>query len=218
MVFGLALYVIYRRGQGKPLRKRFTIPAEALQRGEPRPSTGASSCPCSASRSTTTSWAPRAGWRPSTRRRGRAARCSRRCTCSRSRCRCRIDARVPDGAGGRGEAGARAGQGGGGGVRGRGGGHGHGPRAHGGAGDRRRGPAARGGGHRPGRRGAHAGQGRRASSAAAARARDRFVGETTRYVVEKAPCKVILTAAPDGPGRRARRRSCRSAGLSAIAL
>jgi basic amino acid/polyamine antiporter, APA family len=28
------------------------------------------------------------------------------------------------------------------------------------------------------------------------RARDRFGGETTRYVVEKSPCKVILTAAP----------------------
>jgi len=30
------------------------------------------------------------------------------------------------------------------------------------------------------------------------RARDRFVGETTRYVVEKASCKVILTAPPAG--------------------
>ena len=30
------------------------------------------------------------------------------------------------------------------------------------------------------------------------RARDRFVGETTRYVVEKAPCKVILTAPAAG--------------------
>ena len=30
------------------------------------------------------------------------------------------------------------------------------------------------------------------------RARDRFVGDTTRYVVEKAPCKVILTAPPSG--------------------
>jgi basic amino acid/polyamine antiporter, APA family len=30
------------------------------------------------------------------------------------------------------------------------------------------------------------------------RARDRFIGETTRYVVEKAPCKVILTAPPAG--------------------
>jgi basic amino acid/polyamine antiporter, APA family len=30
------------------------------------------------------------------------------------------------------------------------------------------------------------------------RARDRFIGDTTRYVVEKAPCKVILTAPPAG--------------------
>jgi len=30
------------------------------------------------------------------------------------------------------------------------------------------------------------------------RTRERFVGETTRYVVEKAPCKVILTAPPAG--------------------
>jgi basic amino acid/polyamine antiporter, APA family len=30
------------------------------------------------------------------------------------------------------------------------------------------------------------------------RARDRFIGETTRYVVEKAPCNVILTAPPAG--------------------
>jgi APA family basic amino acid/polyamine antiporter len=33
------------------------------------------------------------------------------------------------------------------------------------------------------------------------RARDRFVGETTRYVVEKAPCRVILTAAPSDGDR-----------------
>jgi APA family basic amino acid/polyamine antiporter len=30
------------------------------------------------------------------------------------------------------------------------------------------------------------------------RSRDRFVGETTRYVIEKAPCKVFLTAPPAG--------------------
>ena len=30
------------------------------------------------------------------------------------------------------------------------------------------------------------------------RVRDRFAGETTRYVIEKAPCKVILTAPPAG--------------------
>jgi APA family basic amino acid/polyamine antiporter len=35
------------------------------------------------------------------------------------------------------------------------------------------------------------------------RARDRFVGETTRYVVDKSPCRVILTAAPaDGAAIR----------------
>ncbi|MDP9376486.1 MAG: amino acid permease [Actinomycetota bacterium] len=32
--------------------------------------------------------------------------------------------------------------------------------------------------------------------------RDRFVGETTRYVVNKAPCRVILTAPPARPGER----------------
>nr|MBA2630273.1 amino acid permease [Thermoleophilaceae bacterium] len=35
MAFGLALYVIYRRTQDRPLRKRFTIPAEALQESPP---------------------------------------------------------------------------------------------------------------------------------------------------------------------------------------
>jgi APA family basic amino acid/polyamine antiporter len=28
-------------------------------------------------------------------------------------------------------------------------------------------------------------------------ARDRFAGEITRYVIEKAPCKVLLTAPPE---------------------
>ncbi|MEA2215480.1 MAG: basic amino acid/polyamine antiporter, family, partial [Solirubrobacteraceae bacterium] len=31
LIFGILLYVAYRRGQGKPLRARFTIPAAALQ-------------------------------------------------------------------------------------------------------------------------------------------------------------------------------------------
>jgi APA family basic amino acid/polyamine antiporter len=34
MVGGLVLYVVYRLGQGKPLRKRFTIPEAALQEAE----------------------------------------------------------------------------------------------------------------------------------------------------------------------------------------
>ena len=33
MVAGVTLYVVYRRGQGKSLTQRFTIPAEALQEG-----------------------------------------------------------------------------------------------------------------------------------------------------------------------------------------
>ena len=44
--------------------------------------------------------------------------------------------------------------------------------------------------------------------------RDTFVGETTRYVVNKAPCRVVLTAPPAaGPGPDARgRRAARGAG------
>lgn len=34
------------------------------------------------------------------------------------------------------------------------------------------------------------------------RGRDRFAGDTTRYVIEKAPCKVILTAPPAGQTTR----------------
>ena len=54
-----------------------------------RPSTGASSCPCSARSWTTRSWAPRAGSQPSRTRTAGEEPCSRRCTCSRSRCRSR---------------------------------------------------------------------------------------------------------------------------------
>ena len=32
---------------------------------------------------------------------------------------------------------------------------------------------------------------------------DRFAGDLTRYVIEKAPCKVILTAPPAGDERDA---------------
>ena len=34
--------------------------------------------------------------------------------------------------------------------------------------------------------------------------RDRYVGDMTRYVVEKAPCRVILTAPPAGEDARER--------------
>ncbi|MEA2439316.1 MAG: basic amino acid/polyamine antiporter, family, partial [Thermoleophilaceae bacterium] len=44
--------------------------------------------------------------------------------------------------------------------------------------------------------------------------RDRSVGEVTRYVVEKAPCRVILTAAPatDNGGRSVREKEPEPAG------
>ena len=69
MVFGLAMYVIYRTVQDKPLTKRFTIPAEVLREGA-RPSTAASWCRSSARGWTTTSWARPGGWpaRSATRR------------------------------------------------------------------------------------------------------------------------------------------------------
>jgi APA family basic amino acid/polyamine antiporter len=43
--------------------------------------------------------------------------------------------------------------------------------------------------------------------------RDRSVGEITRYVMEKAPCRVILTAAPasDNGGRRTEEREAEPA-------
>ena len=46
-------------------------------------------------------------------------------------------------------------------------------------------------------------RGGRACWAAAGGPRDRFVGETTRYVIEKAPCRVILTAPPADGTRKA---------------
>jgi hypothetical protein len=36
--------------------------------------------------------------------------------------------------------------------------------------------------------------------------RSTFVGETTRYVLNKAPCRVILTAPPDTASRKVRER------------
>ena len=41
------------------------------------------------------------------------------------------------------------------------------------------------------------------------RSEDRFTGDTTRYVIEKAPCKVILTAPPSDAERRGSRTSDR---------
>ena len=194
MLGGLVLYVVYRRSQGKALTKRFTIPEEALKEAKAW-STAASWCPCSAGRWTTTSWAPRAGWRPTRPRRGRAERCWRPCSCSRSPCRCPSTPawRPTRSAAGR-KALARAKEVGEeyegvevatATVRGRSAGAAIVSEA------KRRGveaivlaaepPSRTRGGTRFGGK---------------ASAEDRFAGDITRYVVEKATCKVILTAPP----------------------
>ena len=162
MVFGLALYVIYRRSQGKSLRKRFTIPATALQETS-ETEYGSILVPVFGESldDDIVGTAGRLAAEHSDDGEGAVLEALYVFEIPMS---LPIDARVPRGAGGRGEAGAGAGQGGGGGVRGRGGGHRHGARAHGGAGDRVRGPPPRCGGHRPRGRGADAGQGRGAFS------------------------------------------------------
>ena len=209
---GIALYMVYRRSQGKPLRKRFTIPAEALRRRRRRG----------------VRQHPRAGLRRAARRRhhrhGRpAGRRARRRGRGRRGGGGALRVRDPDVAADRrarargaregGEARARARQGGGRGVRGGGGGDRDGARAH------RR---ARRSSPRPGaaasRRSCWPRRSRAAcaaerSSAGAGAPRDRFVGETTRYVVEKAPCKVILTAPPAGRRRACSRGALRCRGL-----
>ena len=95
MAVGITLYVIYRRGQGKSLTRRFTIPAEALQEGTRRRVREHPRAGVRRGRSTTTSSAPPGGSRPRRGRRTRAARCWRPCTCSRSRCRCRSTRACP---------------------------------------------------------------------------------------------------------------------------
>ena len=111
-----------------------------------------------------------------------------------------LDARVPDAELKRAREALAARQGGGGGVRGRRGRHRDRARPPRRRGDRARGQAPRRGGDRARRRGAHAHARRRAAGRQAAACTTTFVGETTRYVVNKAPCRVILTAPP---GRRA---------------
>ena len=130
MAVGIALYVVYRRSNGKPvLQARHDPGARARRARRPRPSTDRSSCPSSARRSTTTSCRPPGGCRPRSARtrggrrgdrgavglRGAAGAADRRARPGR-----RAQARA---------RGARARQGGGGGVRGRRGGDRDRPRA-----------------------------------------------------------------------------------------
>ena len=141
----------------------------------------------------------RATCRRRDRRRPRArARRSRRCGSSRSRCRCRSTRGCPTRSSS-GRAGACPREGGRGGVRGRRGRHRDRPRAAGRPGDRGGGTPPRGRGDRHGGGGAVPDRGG-ALLGGRGGPRDNFVGEVTKYVCRKAPCRVILTA-PRARGR-----------------
>ena len=203
MAFGVALYVAYRLVEGKPVFKRVTVPARALTRQEVEAEFGSILVPVLGTpldddiMQTAGRLAGEENEDVGERRRGDRGAVGVRgpdgAAARRARGRRRPAPRPP---------GARARQGGGGGVRGRRGGDGDGARAprrarrsctrRGGAASRRScwprrsRPAIRGGLRLGGKQGLH----------------DSFVGETTRYVLLKAPCRVILTAPPVGRARR----------------
>ena len=208
-LFGVALYVIYRKSEGKSLLRRVTVPEAAL-RQEPagarvRLDPRAAARDAARRRHRPDRRAPGRRPRAPTATTTRAGRRSRPSGSSRCRCRCRSTHALPDDPVQERPPGAGAGQGGGGGVRGRRGRHHHGARPRRRPGHRRRGAPARRRGDRPGRGGAVADPRRGAAGRPPAGPLDNFVGDVTRYVVNKAPCRVILTA-PRGRGR-ARRRS-----------
>ena len=201
---GIALYVVYRQGQGKSLTKRFTIPAEALQeRAEAE--YGSILVPVFGEQLDDDIVGTAGRLAAEEAEEGEGGAVLEALYVFEVPMSLPIDARVPEerisaakralarakevGEEYEGVEVATAM------VRG----------PHRRAGDRGRGEAARGGGDRAGRRGAQPRSAAARCSAGAAGSRDRFVGETTRYVVEKAPCRVILTAPPAGEeGRRAR--------------
>ena len=200
MLVGLALYVIYRRSQGKSLTKRFTIPEEALKEAKDV-EYGSILVPVfggAAGRRHRGHGRP-AGVRRGARR-GRAARCSRPSTCSRCPMSLPIDARVaPDKVAAARKALARAKEVGEeyegvevatATVRGRSAGAAIVSEA------KRRGVEAIVLAAEPPSRIRGGASVRRARPAP----RTASPGDTTRYVIEKAPCKVILTAPPaDAP-------------------
>ena len=81
MLFGLAAYVIYRKGvEETSLTERVEVPAEALVKDVARSSTATSSCRCSGPSSTTTSSAPPGGSPTQPTCRARSDRSSRSST------------------------------------------------------------------------------------------------------------------------------------------
>ena len=199
------LYVVYRKREGKPLGARVTVPehgaardarrarlrldpraaARRRARRGPRPDRGAACQRRAATR------------RRSTRRR------SRRCGSSACRCRCRSTPAARGPARGRARR-ARARQARRRGVHRRRGRDRDGARAADRRGDRRGGPPARRRGDRPRRR---EGARTRAGSLLGGRTLvgESSVSETVRYVVERAPCRVILTAPVQRAAAAARR-------------
>ena len=179
MVFGVALYVYYRKSEDKPVFKRVTVPEKSLTRTRPDAAEYGSILVPVKGRPLDDDIVQTAGRLAAEENedlgeggaRDRGAVGVRGAAVAPAR---RAD---PRGGAQAGAQGARARQGGGGGVRGRRGRHRGGARAPRGRGDRARGQAPRGGGDRAGRRGEGAdprrhGAGRQGRDARHVRGRD----------------------------------------------
>ena len=153
MAIGIAMYVIYRKAQDRPLTKRFTIPAEMLQE-HTEAEYGSILVPVFGERTDDEIVGTAGRFASEHAEEGEGGAVLEALYVFEIPMSLPIDARVPEERIKRGQARARPRQGGGRGVRGRGGGHGDGARAHRRAGDRGRGAPARGGGDRAGGRGA----------------------------------------------------------------
>ena len=197
MVFGIFVYVYYRLSEDKPLLKRITVPEKVLTRKRTEAEYGSILVPI-LGRELDDDIVQTAGRLASEddEELGEGGAVIEALWIFEVPLALPLDTPVPDAELKRGPQGAGPRQGRGGGVRGRRGGHGGGPRPQRRRGDRPRGQAPRRRGDRP--RGRGAGPACAAASCYGGKEglRDTFVGETTRYVVNKAPCRVILTAPP----------------------
>ena len=193
---GVALYVAYRLVEGKPVFKRVTVPARALTRHEIDAEFDSILVPVLGT-PLDDDIMQTAGRLAGEENEdvGGAGAVIEALWVFEVPMSLPLDARVADADLRRARQALAAGQGGGRGVRGRRGGDGDRARAPGGRGDRARGAAARRGGDRAGRGGADGDPGGLRLGGKQG-LHDSFVGETTRYVLLKAPCRVILTAPP----------------------
>ena len=197
---GLVLYVTYRKTESKPLLRRVTIPERALRHEALEPEFGSILVPIFGSQLDDdiiqTAGRLAAETRDEPRARGPVIEAVWVFELPLS---LPLDAPLPEAQVERAPGGAGAGQGGRRGVRGRDRGHHRRARAAHRPGDRQRGPASAGW-----RRSCSPPRSRRGSAAARCSAAsggplDNYVGEITKYVIRKAPCRVILTAPPAEP-------------------